>query len=580
MEEISKMLGWLCLAIRKPPTNGIFVSSKSETGNLLLNNITEAFESTETRESCWHRLFFSAIVVADFSNKSLSDYYLKVDPKLMLLLSAVEHPVLVEDGQIFMGYSTALIPIERNKDGAIKWHLETREKKSQLKVSDLIAIKKMWYQTDLDTLMQSPALLGWSSSCEVRLGTEDLPHTVTWSLKEQKPKLHTWKITAVNLQANVQSANIVQVGGSVGITLQKIPNTLRFTQSDNWVKLVNDSSSEAMIIYDTDAKRAWLVPKLSVLHHMAIVYCKRTDLNNVPFAKPEKHGKEASRLALLGHPNKILGDSVDPLTVQKLIMMFSINLGRIELHQPRGREIYGYEFMDIIVPPHKSKLGRANLERDGLTWKPLLEHIPCLFCRQLGDVVVAKKSCWKLSPCNRVPTQRDLLAATISCINDISERQGNGNKSGVRSFEGGYMWTVSGEPFSECLHTPQSLNCWNEDSFLQQISPRCSTKDDLAKLEDSSSPISEGVVVFGERRVGQPNSRAISISKWKKFNLKAIVQMTLKLRVPSLDKGNGKEAIESDISTNGNLQSQLSNEYLGCHIACFPLRLRFVLVVF
>jgi hypothetical protein len=58
----------------------------------------------------------------------------------MIQLAAVEYPVLIDSdtelppGLVFMGYSTALIPIRETEDGMIFWHLEvaSNDRRSKL----------------------------------------------------------------------------------------------------------------------------------------------------------------------------------------------------------------------------------------------------------------------------------------------------------------------------------------------------------------------------------------------------------------------------------------------------------------
>lgn len=78
----------------------------------------------------------------------------------MLQFSGVQYPVLVDSGLIYLGYSTALVPIRETEDGMILWHLQIATDDFQLKVANLKATKHDWLQTeDLNYLKSKRALL-------------------------------------------------------------------------------------------------------------------------------------------------------------------------------------------------------------------------------------------------------------------------------------------------------------------------------------------------------------------------------------------------------------------------------------
>ncbi|KAL4981999.1 hypothetical protein BDW68DRAFT_192514 [Aspergillus falconensis] len=108
---------------------------------------------------CWFSLLESAIVAAEPHTK----------------LAAVEYPVLVDAGLVLMGYSTALVPAKRIDEKTILWHLEATDHDSQLKTTDLSALKgdcgrprnSMTFETE-------KALLGCCLEAITLLGTDQL----------------------------------------------------------------------------------------------------------------------------------------------------------------------------------------------------------------------------------------------------------------------------------------------------------------------------------------------------------------------------------------------------------------------
>ena len=137
------------------------------------------------------------------------------------------------------------------------------------------------------------------------------------------------ELEATNLQALASSAAPVQIGLQVGVTFERAYNTLCFDVSRNYLKLLNSSSREALLIYDIATQRAWLVPLLSIMHHMAWVYCPDIPIQKGPFADPHATSGQASFGALRtsGH-FAIESGGEDTVTLRELIVSF--------LHQLRN----------------------------------------------------------------------------------------------------------------------------------------------------------------------------------------------------------------------------------------------------
>lgn len=321
--------------------------------------------------------------------KLSEDCWLELDFDVMIQLAAVEYPVRTDSGLVLLGYSTALIPMERLDDGTIKWHVETCSRKSQFKTAELSATRHTWFQTlELQELRSKKARLGWSPKARILLGTGEIPRTVTWSRTETQSI--SWRWTGANLQFNAQSAVPIQIGGQAGITLKRLLTAVRYNPANNYLKLLNDSSREPMVLYDVIDGRAFLVSKLSVIHHMLLAYCEKLSgfSHNLalPLAQPEPDGEQASLKALSAKGDLVIArGGEDTLTLRELVMGFSTNLAKTSLQPPRRSKIYGYEFSDIIHNKPTAKLGRAKLGKQGLPWAPLLEHIPCLFSSRRCD---------------------------------------------------------------------------------------------------------------------------------------------------------------------------------------------------
>ncbi|KAJ5645193.1 hypothetical protein N7507_011204 [Penicillium longicatenatum] len=499
--QLHDILGWICLTIRSHiPGIDPSTFSHRKGNDLLLNPLVPLPRSSDSSD-CWRELFENAIVAHGPGVKQNEECRgLELDCYRMIQLAAVEYPVSVGAGTVLVGYSTALVPVRETEDGTIQWHLEVASHGQQIKPSDLQAVQSEWLQTeDLNYLLSKRALLGWCSQAKLRLGTSTYDLNVTWSGAKSKP--FSLELANINLQALAQSAAPAQLGIQAGASWRRVSNTIRFTPSGEYLKCLNDSRSQQIVLYDVSATRAWLVPLISVLHHMLLVYWKRIPEHfrerDVPLADTSSLHQNASYEALVDKGEMVIQNSEgsrQSLIVRNLIIGFSINLARISLQKPKARKsIFGYEFMDIVCEPQTTVLKKTTLEKDGLAWLPMLNEVNCLFCSNLGDVIVAQRTSETSSPCNTLPEGYDLLAALIRSIDDLSETKGGCHEGHARLLSHDSAWRLTGSPFEACQHDSHE-SCWNRPKFLQHIAPlRPAVKSCNFSLRDHAN----GAVVFG-----------------------------------------------------------------------------------
>ncbi|OJI88869.1 hypothetical protein ASPTUDRAFT_49777 [Aspergillus tubingensis CBS 134.48] len=502
LPDVSSALLWLCLAIRQPQAATLSISTANMKyecqGKATLEALTE-FKPHSNQADCWQNLFDSAIIAIEPSTSKSSIYWLHLDFEDLLQISAVEYAVNVGSGLILMGYSSALIPMGACDSQTMTWHVEICPHASQFKVSEVQALNSAWLKTlDIEQLKLKHARVGWVSGTAVLLGTEKLPPTVRWSKAKQKPVRWSWK--GANLQAVVSSTSPLQLGLQGAVSFERLSCTVRLSPSGNYLRLLNSSVGEAVIIYDTEERRAWLVSLLSVLHHMVLVYCRDSSgflkSRELPFAEPQPDGGQASWTTLRGSGDVLIQqEGTDKLTLRDLVMGFSINFAKTTVQKPRLREIYGYEFMDIVHNSPTADLKTINIERTGLSWTPLLQSIPCLFSSRLGDAIVGSKALTENTHCNKLVPGQDLMAASIHCINNISQRQGGSDTGPYRLHPGGYIWKIKGRPFLDCERLDEKCTCWENRSFLQHISKQ----GQLLNRECPTAEVcTDGAVVFGK----------------------------------------------------------------------------------
>ncbi|PKY08708.1 hypothetical protein P168DRAFT_301355 [Aspergillus campestris IBT 28561] len=475
---------WLCLTFRTP-RNGVtvMVSTGSFNGSRFTMSETHMLSSP----ACWSQLFENAVVVVMPAEVFPTNGLLKLSFGALLQLAAVEYPVEIESGLVLMGYSTALVPVDINDRG-------------QLRKSELLATQGSWLQRQtLEELHTAEALLGWCASAQVRLGTDSLEANVGWSDAKVKPT--TWRWKGANLQLLAQSAAPIQIGAQVGFAWERAVNTVRFTPGGNYTRCLASSMLEQAILYDVSAQRAWLVPLLSIYHHMLLVYHSMMsppgDRRPIPVAIPSNGSASSLESLRANGAVAVEGVGEDTLTVRELIMGFSINFSMTTLQPPRGSRIYGYEFMDLVVGSPRSDLKTIMVERPGLGWAPLLNELPCLFCAGLGDAIVGTRASKLDSPCNYLPVGRNLLASPVETIQTLCRKQGSTLTNEHRRITRDYVLALSGQPFIRCVHGAGTSSCWDHpEEFIQKIQ-RGADADSGEQARGETGPPTRGAVVLG-----------------------------------------------------------------------------------
>ncbi|CAI7629394.1 unnamed protein product [Penicillium pancosmium] len=304
---------------------------------------------------------------------------------VMLQLSVVDYYVLVDSGIVLLGHSTALIPIREIDDETILCHLEISTHDFQLK------------------------------------------RHVSWSDAKVKPVTWNWK--GANLQALSQSAAPLQRAGQIGLSFDRSVKTVKFSPSRNYLECLKSSAMEQIVVYDVGTKRAWLVQLISVVHHMLLVYDDRIEQSFRAEYPPLAITAEDDLISspnILGEKRGVLLEESggDSLTVRELIMGFSIILSKASLQKPRRSDIYGYEFMDIVMDSPRSELKRRKLQKDGPALLSLLDEVNCPFCSGLGDAIVGKRARDVPAQCNILPAGYDLPAASIQSTDNLSMKHG------------------------------------------------------------------------------------------------------------------------------------------------------------
>jgi hypothetical protein len=440
---------------------------------------------------------------------------LEVSFELMVQFSAVELPVLVDDGIVLIGYHTALVPIS-SSENSIQWHLETNER-GRINPYELKSTENGWLkQQDWRNFKNMRCFLGWCSSAHINLGTSMLLDKVGWSdSKLQKKTLH-WSGISFGCQA--ATPNPMQIGVTMQANFSFVPNKVNFTPSNSFAKLLRDTSKEVAAVIDCLDGRSWIVPKLSLMLHMAHAWSARNgiDLDPIPYAKPCHDGSQAEAVLRDSGNLVLLGQGQDMLTLRQLMLGLNINLlqSRHRTEDAAGGKVFRFEFMDIVCePPMGGNMKRVSIKSPGKCWFSVVNKADAVvLCANLGQAITPVDENNQRNPnCNILPPHLDYLAAPLSCLTELILRQGrqdpdlNAKQNEPFKISEDYFWNISGNPFEDCTHSgQQTQTCWERENLLQKLTKLGSLSGMLKDGKQIPTCVHiypSGAVILGERSV-------------------------------------------------------------------------------
>jgi hypothetical protein len=519
--EFIEAWDWFCRAVRRPTLKETKISDASY--DFVLRKRTDSKKaltisghlhlspSPEIDHCCWEELFQSCtLVLSNLKPRIGFGKGMEMSFDLMLSLAAAEFQLVVDGGVVFIGYRTILFPTALYGDCA-QFHLLTA---SEGQINPYMQKYGSRILTEDATQFEKKrCFLGWCTNAQVNLGTKNLPISIKSSRGGDKE-------TSIKLDGY---AAVMQAGASAplaaNLSLQSsykcFSHRLRFTPASNYTQLLQDTAREVTLVYDSDERRGWLVPKLSLLLHMTQAYAAYRDYpsGQVPFVEPHADAAElVTPLESLGG-TPVSGFGEDVIQFRQLMLGLNTNLLEIPrlTKESGGRKLYGFELMDIIAKPGRgSCMKKLTLELAGKAWIEIANAVDAVVvCAQLGDAITAADEARTQSEqCRKVPRGRDYLAATISCLKKLVERRG-GALDGELSTQllqisRGSFWGLSRNPFSACDHRSCPGECWKSaDMFQRLTSPPpilLNPQRIFGKAQPASTAIPipvSGAVVFG-----------------------------------------------------------------------------------
>ncbi|KAJ4344875.1 uncharacterized protein N0V89_012619 [Didymosphaeria variabile] len=535
--SIVNALDWICKAIRCPPPQDLeravylstsawhILNATQNTGparddqnaspRIVISFSIRTKPNHSIEDSCWQKLFKSAFVVVDEGPQGLEPvgHGLEMSFDLMTRLAAIEYPVEVDGGVILAGYQTVLFPTRLESTYA-QFHLEISdngqinpfdlEYKSRLKINDYARIKNM------------RCFLGWCDLAHIQLGSRSLPMSVMYSDAKKKGK--TLQRSGISTGFQFTSASPVQAGINGQMSYSFVSHRLRFQPSSDYIKMLFDTSKDVALVSDVQARRSWLVPKLSLMLHMAHAWVNIMSPSPkddpIPFVEPHEDGRDVVK-ALEDHGDIVIcGQNTESFTLRRLLMGLSLNLLASVDRKARStkRILYGFEFMDLVSEPGRGGFMKELKIGASPSWLALANLADAVIvCSKLGEAIIpAHDEHRKKRTCDIVPCGQDFLAVHLTCIGGLMDRAGMDKNtfddliSIPLSHE--INWTVSGNPFENCNHERDGADtCWARQTMLQSLGRdrvfrfKRSSHDQNSNSRSKSRDM-KGAVVFGKHR--------------------------------------------------------------------------------
>jgi hypothetical protein len=470
-----------------------------------------------TENQCWLPLFRRCVVCARRARNRPGGFGrgLEVSFGRLVELAAAEILVPINGGSVFAGYQTVLVPYsyKRFPDGEsfLQFHLEHSRKHGQINPfhprtprSNPI-LRNDEYEIESNTR----CFLGWCGRGHINLGTKALLGNPNYSrAKEQEKTLHL-KGLSIGGQA-VSGGGVLQGGLTAQATGEYVSNLLRFTPHTSYLKMLNDTSKEVAVVIDNATHRSWMVPKLSLLLHMAHCWLRTGILSlvcqgSIPYADPHHDSSEVAGCLATHGENTVCGtaNTEDVVKLRTLLLGLNTNLiNSRSLTEPardawvfKDGHIFAFEFLDLVREPGRgASMRKVPVGSSG--WLRICHSADAVVvCGNLGDVITPDPRVAKRPPvCNTLPSDQHYLATTVGCLRQII--QSGGWNTSTRLY-----LKLQNDPFVECRHNEKGREtCWDREDVFQGVKSGKMGKEGKNRVESHLEDLPmTGILVFGKK---------------------------------------------------------------------------------
>ena len=436
---------------------------------------------------------------------------LEIPLEIMAGLGGARHVTEYEDGLVLKGFSALFVPVKRHND-SVQWHLIFEKQGNRLSYRKLkgLSIKRaMLDDVTHDFVRRARAFLGWWKAADTHLGTRDAAYgSIDWSPAKR-----------INRSIKFSGAEIGfqwMVTGNLGFTMGAKDGNFHFSQDRPFRRLINCATDTPVTLYDSQDRRAWLVPALDVMLHIVHTRHHRSPYRigsrkvELPTAAPQEGCRAED--AILENQKLTVDETGSPrdrdYSFKDAIIDVWSQMERLmeredlverasgpTFHGTTQSKLHGWEFMSLVQEKNYRQK-EAIIEKSSGGWIDLIDDIDTLVLMGtgFGDVISPASEINRL--CRRwrsLPKGKDYLAAGVPIMEVLYAEAGS--RTSRKHLSTNQLLWHRGSTLFECCTNPDLDQC--ECDRTQQIYPE-SHFETLGKVRPPEQKLEDrGCVIFG-----------------------------------------------------------------------------------
>ncbi|TVY88680.1 hypothetical protein LAWI1_G006923 [Lachnellula willkommii] len=451
--EVAQQLAWLGTALRTSQYDRV-ARSECQIYPQMSNRETFRFgikfsvhPLLEEEKSCWHGLFFDPVIAYGFPiNIRNHGQGLEIPIRMMSAIVGASQAVEFDGGLLLKGFSSMLVPLKR-VGSSVQWHYIRNEDDSRLpywEVDNQCPGRALLNDVDYDALTTTRAFVGWWSTTTTHLGTADTNyHNIDWSDTQEPGRSTEFNGGALGFQ-NLGA-------GQLNFSPGRKDGKLHISRSGPYQRIVKYASKTPVVLYDTCEKRAWLVPSSAVIAHIAQTrhFRERFSVDGkvveLTPTDPSLNVHEGAEQMLL--KNCLVKLSAEELGVGEfyfrdlVLNIWSLLESLMDMgikkessrdpavHGTLRTHFKGWEFMDLVDERSPVRLKETSIQKSHGGWTDLVKDTNAVvfFASGFEDIIrpVQKPGASLCHQWQRVPKDKDFLAASVSILNRLYEEAGS-----------------------------------------------------------------------------------------------------------------------------------------------------------
>ena len=387
--------------------------------------------------TCWTSLFDDSVLAWGFPVQERPEFLgLEISYQVMLQVSGAKFPVEFQDSIVIRQGATTIFPVAAGS-GGVQWHLISGDMNDFFEESRKYPLPPF----DAETFLKGRTFLGWVRHALVKLGTEKPMIEASDAKLDKKRGAQIGEEVTLNL--GIQIPYVGNVGGSTRVQLPRSKMQKIERDAVGYAPSLNSSRVTPSIFYDCQTQTGWLVPELSLILHLTLAHIDwMTPVQNAPwrarYAQLQADGGMAALNLIQQLEDTVIWNAREkdkPFLFSDLIMLYiclfaslkeSLRLRLEHRELLATKRLRGWDFTDLRDVKYLFRMRKARkfFPEPTPDWWPLFKNPNTLvmFGTKLGQVVVPNRrreaacSAWA-----EIPSDQNLLVATVRCLNNLNE---------------------------------------------------------------------------------------------------------------------------------------------------------------